>query len=193
VSFWGKRRSFVSICPNLWNRATQANLPHPSLNYAAADAAIGIFQVGQMTRAKIVLEKLLLRWYNFPMIEHWTRFEGSSIAARRRQIRVVLGDKKDFNLNGAAFEALGEPEAVEMYFDEMLKRIGMKKCDPTLPYAFHLVRKTRTGFHRISAATFCNRFSIRAHTRVAFEGSYVDLDGILVLDLKKAIIAARAE
>lgn len=133
------------------------------------------------------------RWYIVPVIEHWTKFEGTSIAARRRQIRVTLGTKKDFHFNPCAFEALGEPEAVEMYFDEGLKRIGFKKCDPSLPNAFHMVKKTRSSFRAISAATFCNRFGIRAHTRVIFEGAYVNPDGLLVIDLKKTVIAARAK
>lgn len=127
------------------------------------------------------------------MIEHWTKFEGSSIGARRRQIRVSLGTKKDFHFNGAAYEALGEPIAVEMFFDEVGKRIGFKKSDPTLPNAFHLVRRTQSTFHQISAATFCNRFGIRAHTRVTFEGAYMDSDGLLVVDIKKAVIARRAK
>jgi hypothetical protein len=127
------------------------------------------------------------------MLEHWTKFEGSSIAARRRQIRISLGDKKDFIFNLGAFQALGEPEAVEMYFDEVSKRIGFKKCDPTLPNAFHLVKRDRSRFHQISAATFCNRFGIRAHHRVTFEGAYVNAEGILVVDLKKTVIATRAK
>lgn len=153
----------------------------------------GYVGAGNGGSGKFRLEKMLQRWYTGPVIEHWVKFEGSSIAARRRQIRVTLGDKKDFLLNGAAYESLGEPEAVELYFDVGLKRIGFKKCDPALPNAFHLVKRSRSRFHQFSAATFCNRIGIRAHTRVTFEGAYVNSDGLLVVDLKNAVIAARAK
>ena len=123
------------------------------------------------------------------MIEHWTKFEGSPISSLRRQIRVALGTTKEFHLNFPAYDALGEPEAVEMFFDEILKRIGFRKCDPAMPNTFHLIKCTRPQFHQISAAAFCNRFGIKAHRRVLFEQSYVNPEGILVLDLKKAVVA----
>lgn len=127
------------------------------------------------------------------MIGRWTLFDGTSIGARRRQIRVSLGKQKDFYINGRAHQALGEPAAVELLFDEELKKIGMRKCDPAQPNAFHLVRKRESNHYQLSAATFCNRFAIRVHAAIAFERAYVDDNGILVLDLKTAVAARRAE
>lgn len=52
------------------------------------------------------------------MLKHWTIFEGSPNGLRREKLRVTLGANRTLNMNAATYEALGNPIAVELRFDE---------------------------------------------------------------------------
>lgn len=125
------------------------------------------------------------------MIKHFVEFEGRQTAAQRNEIRVSLNSKKVFVLNPNAYEALGSPEAVRLYFDEGRKVIGMRAATAELPNAFTLKRGSGSGRHRaIFAAPFCTHFGIRADGTVRFLNPEMDGD-MLTLDITKTVNVTR--
>jgi hypothetical protein len=112
---------------------------------------------------------------------------------RKLRKRVTMGPRKDIIFNGAVFEALGGPAAVELLFDEVQKNIGLRPADIELPNALPVSRFGTRHSYRVSAGRFCNHFGLGIPCRILFEDVFIDTDGILVLPLKKAIVAPGAK
>jgi len=75
------------------------------------------------------------------MIDQLKRFEGSANRRYSDQVRITLSPRKYFAMNGVAYKALGSPSAVEFYFDEHSKKIGLRRCDPSKKFAFGVRQK----------------------------------------------------
>src|SRR6266404_7535387 len=106
--------------------------------------------------------------------------------------RVTLGQKGTFYLNGIAYQALGEPVAVEMLYDGNRRIIGLKPTNPAKRNAFVIKAHGKNGnYKRISAAAFCTHFRIRLQNTVLFEDVGVDHDGVMRLDLGNVITVGR--
>src|SRR5687768_17692635 len=100
------------------------------------------------------------------MIKHWTEFEGSPNRTDRERARVTLNKKGVMLLNRVAFDALGMPAAVKMFFDEQNKIIGLKPEDIRRPNAFPVKQKDKWYNRTIHVSTFCKHFSIRVERTV---------------------------
>jgi hypothetical protein len=94
---------------------------------------------------------------------------------------VTIQRKGVISLNVASFEALGEPEAVELLFDPDERRIGMRKIDPSVPHAY-TVRSLGHTTWLVSGTAFTNYYAIE--TPVARRWSATMQDDILTIDLK---------
>ncbi len=126
---------------------------------------------------------------HFPMISQWTTYNGRAYRQKIRDMRVSLNAMGRFDINAQAMAALGNPPAVELLFDEVNKRIGLRPCDLEQPNAHPLIQSHRGGRRRLFAALFLRRFEIRISMTVIFPGVFVNPEGILVLDVKKAILS----
>ena len=60
------------------------------------------------------------------MLAEWQEFDGGQIGERYLRTRVTLSIDGGFYFGRKAFEALGMPEAVKLYFDVGGNRIGVK-------------------------------------------------------------------
>ncbi len=105
---------------------------------------------------------------------------------RKLRKRVTLGIKGDIRFNGAMFEALGRPTAIELLFDELNKTIGLRPGSLDMPHACPVPRFGTRNFYRVSAGRFCKHFGIRIPCLLEFEDAFIDSDGVLMLSLKKA-------
>ena len=125
------------------------------------------------------------------MIKHWTTFEGTPNGKRKEMARVTLGKSKTILLNAHAYQAIGEPVAVEMLFDGNRNIMGLKPCDPQKKNAFTF-RRSKQGKHvQISIGAFLTHFSIKPERTVLFEEIDIDSDGILTLDMTKTTAVSR--
>ncbi len=89
-----------------------------------------------------------------------------------------------FSLNRAAYQAMGEPEAVELLFDREEQLIGFRPADPTSPRAFPVRSqgKHSPSTLMITGRAFTKYYDIDASTARRYG---VEMrDGVLVLDLK---------
>lgn len=88
-----------------------------------------------------------------------------------------------FALNDLAYEALGKPDAIELFYDKDERVIGMKGAPRTSPDSYAVRRGTAHSF-QVEGRTFLKFYGI---PHEATGRRYVtDMDGdILTLDLKQ--------
>jgi hypothetical protein len=125
------------------------------------------------------------------MINYWTRFEGSPNGRSKEKARITLSPRKYLALNRHAYQTIGSPPAVELFFDEHQKRIGLKPCDPHKKNAFRLRQEKGKDHMMIYASSFCTHFGISTRRTVLFDEIDIDQEGIVVLDMKKTINVSR--
>ncbi|MFT3744209.1 MAG: hypothetical protein QM785_07935 [Pyrinomonadaceae bacterium] len=127
------------------------------------------------------------------MNNQWTIFEGRQHVQRaRREMRVTIGPRHVIYMNGKAYDALGRHSAVEMSYDGDRRIIGLKPIDPGKKNAFRIKKHGSGGdYHRISASAFCQHFRLRIDRTLLFEDADINSDGILTLDLNRAITVGR--
>jgi hypothetical protein len=98
---------------------------------------------------------------------------------------LTLQKRGAMSLNRAAFEAIGEPAAVELLWDREERLIGLRKTEPDAPYAY-AVRpgsSKQTSAYELSGAAFTKYYGIDTEVTRRY---ICRLDGdILVADLKE--------
>ena len=108
------------------------------------------------------------------------------------EARVTLGSRSVFYLNGAAFDLMEQPAAVEMLYEGNERIIGMVPVDIRHRNAFMIKPHGKTGnYKRISAASFCTHFRLKFSRTILFNGIDLDPDGTMVLELAKATTVGR--
>ena len=125
------------------------------------------------------------------MISHFKKFEGSPNGKNKETPRITLSPRRFFALNAWAHRCIGYPDAVELYFDDHERVIGMMPCDPLKRNAFRIRKEKGKEYHVIYAGAFCQHFSISTKRTVLFDEPDLTNDGMLVLDMKKAINVGR--
>lgn len=121
------------------------------------------------------------------MIERWEVFQGRPNGVDRSRPRVTLGPKGIFLLNGAAVEALGSPEAVELMFDKGRGMVGFRAVDRARQNAFPLVKKKGMSHWTLRAAPFCVHYGLKAERTMLFNEVGVTREGVLALDVANAV------
>ena len=121
-------------------------------------------------------------------------FHGTPNRVNREGPRVTLNPRSVFLLNAAAYEALGQPAAVELGFDESTHTIGMIARDPRNLSAFPVkgkVNNKRYTYRIIHAAPFCRHFEISPKRTILFTRIDLDNEGFLLLELSTAVAVTR--
>jgi hypothetical protein len=135
------------------------------------------------------------------MKKHWTIFEGGPNQRMRSEARVTINTKRNILLNLKAFQLIGSPGTVELLWDDFTRTIGIRPRDAQYANAFpvHVHGKgklTPTGgskynYRTIYAAPFCRHFNVRPTKTLMFINLDLDDEGVLMLDLAKAITVGR--
>jgi len=115
---------------------------------------------------------------------NWIEFSEGPIVQDPEQIRVTLTRTGTFYLNGAALKALGEPDAVVLFYDKRLQLIGIKRASVAVKNAFLLKKKDgdRVRARIFYASNFCKHFQIQPMETISFESPVLNGD-TLVLSL----------
>ncbi len=122
----------------------------------------------------------------------WTRFSGRQHSRFVTDaLRVTIGPRGVIYMNEAAWEALGEPDAVEMMFDTARQVIGIQKCDGWLDGAFRVKPKSGTKGKIIHTSAFCMHFLIKMMRTALFNDIHVDQNGLMHLHLNTITAVGR--
>jgi len=121
----------------------------------------------------------------------WTQSKRDPKAGRWAAIYATLNPKGVFHISRLTYEMLGEPEAIHIWFDELNNVIGLKPTRLVMDDAYPIKNKNKHHGKLIRGFAFTEEFSIRLHETVRFPTAKIDDDGILQLDLRKAVSAAK--
>ncbi len=97
---------------------------------------------------------------------------------------VTLQKRGTMSLNAAAFEALGEPEAVELLFDRGERLLGFRPVDPSAPHAYRPRKQGRTANYVVSGMALTQYYGVETDTARRYAAEM--RDGVLVVDLKQS-------
>ena len=96
---------------------------------------------------------------------------------------VTIQARGTMSLNRAAFEALGEPAAVELLYDRAERLVGFRPVDPTAPHAYQPRKQGKTANYIVSGTAFTQYFGIETGAARRYPAAMQD--GVLVVDLKQ--------
>lgn len=107
----------------------------------------------------------------------------------RDRLHVTVNRAGMLLMNRKAWETLGKPEAVRLFFDHSNEMIGIKPSDPDRTNAFPV--KGRHYSRIISANPFCVNFGIEIEGTMAFNDVEIDETGTMRLRLRTATLISR--
>ena len=123
------------------------------------------------------------------MDKDFEKFQGRPTEALRNRVYVTLSPKRNIVLNRRAYELLGRPQAVRLYFSRDRSAIGLEPVSPRFNDAFPLMPNGSAGY-RISAAPFCRHYNIAPDETLKFIAPEVDGHSMM-LKLGETISVAR--
>ncbi len=95
-------------------------------------------------------------------------------------------------MNRAAHERMDSPEAFLLLYDSPNNTIGLKPTGAKLRNAYPAGVSGRHGGRRVNAYRLLTEHRLRVDQTLEFPDAEIDEDGILVLNLRTAIISNRA-
>ena len=103
-----------------------------------------------------------------------------------------MNPRGDIVINCAAYEMLGGPKAFLILFDRINKRIGLKPAALSTRNAYPVLASNRTGAKKVRGHRMTREQRINLAHTVQFDDAEIDEDGILILDLRTAVVSRRA-
>jgi hypothetical protein len=125
------------------------------------------------------------------MKRNWREVAKGDVAPQSAGMRASLNPKGIIRLSQTTHRRMGEPEAVHILFDEANNTIGLKPVMPSVRNAYRLLRRGR-GRRELYALKLVNEAGLIVPETVEFPHIEIDLDGILVLDLRRTRVSAYA-
>jgi hypothetical protein len=101
---------------------------------------------------------------------------------RVTQPLVTLQSAGTFSLNEASFEALGEPDEVELLYDPGEQIVGFRPAGETSPHSYPIKPQPNGRTYQTGGRAFCSHYGIETGTARRFAGEV--MGDILAIDLK---------
>ena len=105
---------------------------------------------------------------------------------------MTMNSKGTIVLNRAAHERAGGPEAFQLLYDAANNTIGLKPTPPAIKNAYPSSKSGRHGGRKIAAFRLIAECGLHIDDTIEFTDAEIDLDGILILNLRTAKISQRA-
>jgi len=114
----------------------------------------------------------------------WRLFHGGAYGRPgHTNMRVTVNSRNYLYFNEAAFEALGNPVAVEFYYSERLHAIGVKSAEAKVGSAFPCYPKKYGRGYYIRASAFLHHKKLIVEGTVQFNRISFDHQGMMMLPL----------
>ncbi len=123
------------------------------------------------------------------MDRDFEKFIAGPNEALQSRVYVTLSPTRNIVLNRNAYERLGRPGAVRLYYSRTRDCIGVEPASPSFNDSFPVMANGPSGW-RISSAPFCRHFNISPETTVKFIAPEFNGTSML-LNLAETISVAR--
>ncbi len=120
---------------------------------------------------------------------NFKRFDRKAAPITTEPFLSVQKNWKSISINHASFLLLGEPETVEVLYDEGEEVLGLRKVPKSEPYAFPVRKQGRTRNYLISTQAFANHFGLKADVARRYHAEMLE-DGVLAAYLKEGGVEA---
>ena len=115
----------------------------------------------------------------------WEKFRGGPKASSKEEVRVTINAKGLIYFNARAYQAIGRPKAVALYYSREDDSIAIEPAYERFAENFQVVRK-KTGW-AIHASTFCRHYKIRVPDTERFLRPDLTNEGQLILNLRETV------
>jgi len=124
--------------------------------------------------------------------KHWKQIGRDPIRGRWATFHVTMCPKGIIALTRFTMETLGSPDAFFLLFDELNHTIGLQPTHKGVTDAYPTAARGSRGARMVRAHRLCLECNIRLAESIRFTAPEIDKDGILNLDLRKAIPTRKA-
>ena len=122
----------------------------------------------------------------------WIEVSRGDVAPRWAGYYASMNRKGQIAFNRVTHERMGSPEAVNILYDRVNNRIGLKPTSRAMRNAYPLIRWSNCGGRMVRALRVMTEFGIELPATVEFREVEIDQDGILILDLRLTRASARS-
>ena len=126
------------------------------------------------------------------MKAEWIEIKRGDVPPQHAGMRVSMNTAGQIVINRSGYQLLGSPKAFSLLFDKVNNRIGLKPTGAGLRNAYPALKSNRNGAMMVRAFRLMREHRIILPKTVEFEDARIDDDGILVLDLRTAVVSRRA-
>ncbi|MFN2412720.1 MAG: hypothetical protein ABR535_06660 [Pyrinomonadaceae bacterium] len=115
----------------------------------------------------------------------WEKFKGGPHSKSRDAVRITLNRKGTIYFNPKAYQVLGSPKAVALYYSREDDAIALEPSYPRFVEHFQVVKK-QNGW-AVNAASFCRHYNIRIPNTERFIRPDLTNEGQMILSLKETV------
>ncbi len=126
------------------------------------------------------------------MKRDWKEIGRGDMRAQWAGIYATMNSKGTIVMNKAAYERMDSPAAFLLLYDSANNTIGLKPTGASMRNAYPANRSGRHGGRKVSAYRLLTECGLHIEKTVEFPDAEIDLDGILVLNLRTAKVSNRA-
>lgn len=126
------------------------------------------------------------------MNAEWTILPRGDVAAHWSGLYVTMNAKGTLVMSRIAHERLGSPEAFLIMWNRFDQKLALKPADKHEKNAYPARKYGRRGAKVVRAFRLLTEFGIRPPDTIEFENPKIDVEGRLILDLRKIRISPKA-
>ena len=126
------------------------------------------------------------------MKRDWKEIPRDGKRAQWAGLYVTMNGTGTIVMNRAAYERLDEPAAFLLLYDAANNSIGLKPTGASMKNAYPVMKSGRHGGRKVAAYRLLMECGLHIKDTLEFTDAEIDLDGILVLNLRTAQVSKRA-
>lgn len=116
------------------------------------------------------------------MDREWEKFRRGPFGTGSDAVRVTLNNRGMIYLNAKAYQILGRPQAVAIYYNREADAIALEPAHARIAENFPVMK--RQNGYSVHASTFCRHFRIRVPATQRFVRPDLTNEGQLILSLR---------
>lgn len=126
------------------------------------------------------------------MRRNWKEIAKDGRKAQWAGLYVTMNGAGTIVMNRAAYERMDEPAAFLLLYDAANNAIGLKPTGVSMKNAYPVMKSGRHGGKKVAAYRLLTECSLHIKDTIEFPDAEIDVDGILVLNLRTAQVSKRA-